>query len=78
MFKTVYNTCQMYSKYHVIFFFDSSIRSFTTLKPEGMEASGVRLIPETDNEFYCLLTWKPTTNQIGKHPVCFQAIDNFK
>ncbi|XP_072036774.1 uncharacterized protein [Amphiura filiformis] len=51
------------------------ISKIRTQKPYGMQSSELVNDPESPLRKMITLSWDPTTANIGKHPVCFSALD---
>ncbi|CAC5391944.1 unnamed protein product [Mytilus coruscus] len=60
---------------------NSSARGFriieiTTISPIGMMKSDLKIYGGTGREWYVIVKWIPTEDQIGSHIFCYTAIDN--
>ncbi|XP_071791435.1 uncharacterized protein [Asterias amurensis] len=54
------------------------ITSFETIKPSGVHASPIRKVEGTDDEYSVTLSWTPTSDQIGRHVICYEAEEGYK
>ena len=61
-----------------LYLFVFSITSFETIKPSGVHASPVGRVYGTYDEFSVTLSWTPTSDQIGRHVICYEAEENYK
>ena len=51
------------------------IKRIKTQKPYGMLATDMEVDPEVGNRMKVTLTWDTTRGDIGKHSVCYSALD---
>ena len=55
---------------------NSRISKIRTQKPRNMQATEITNDPGSPLRKMVTLSWDPTTADIGKHPVCFSALDS--
>ena len=63
-------------KLSILLMFSFRIYKIRIQKPSGITESSLEDDPEVSGRKKVTLQWYPTTDDIGKHPVCYSALDS--